>query len=224
MSEIVDHKIEEYIEKNSSFEPDILKDLNKETYLKVLNPRMLSGHLQGRFLSIISKLIKPKKILEIGTYTGYSTICMAEGLIENGVIHTIDINEELSSIQNKYFKKTSNNNSFVQYVGDAKNIIDNINETFDLVFLDADKENYIEYYKLFIDKVKKGGLIIADNVLWTGKVVDPENHDDGRQHVLLGLNQLDPSRAGCRNHLQVPLQEVLLQSGRRCLLQVLVTF
>jgi predicted O-methyltransferase YrrM len=190
MSEIVDHKIEEYIEKNSSVEPDILKDLNKETYLKVLNPRMLSGHLQGRFLSIISKLIKPKKILEIGTYTGYSAICMAEGLIENGVIHTIDINEELSSIQNKYFKKTSNNNSIIQYVGDAKNIINNINETFDLVFLDADKENYIKYYKLFIDKVKKGGLIIADNVLWTGKVVDPENHDDDLTNYLIDFNKM----------------------------------
>jgi predicted O-methyltransferase YrrM len=190
MSEIVDHKIEEYIEKNSSVEPDVLKDLNKETYLKVLNPRMLSGHLQGRFLSIISKLIKPKKILEIGTYTGYSAICMAEGLIENGVIHTIDINEELSSIQNKYFKKTSNNNSIIQYVGDAKNIINNINETFDLVFLDADKENYIKYYKLFIDKVKKGGLIIADNVLWTGKVVDPENHDDDLTNYLIDFNKM----------------------------------
>ena len=190
MSEIIDHKIEEYIEKNSSVEPDILKDLNKETYLKVLNPRMLSGHLQGRFLSIISKLIKPKKILEIGTYTGYSAICMAEGLIENGVIHTIDINEELCSIQNKYFKKTSNNNSIVQYVGDAKNIIDNINETFDLVFLDADKENYIEYYKLFIDKVKKGGLIIADNVLWTGKVVEPEKHDDDLTKYLINFNKM----------------------------------
>jgi predicted O-methyltransferase YrrM len=190
MSEIVDHKIEEYIEKNSSVEPNILKDLNKETYLKVLNPRMLSGHLQGRFLSIISKLIKPKKILEIGTYTGYSAICMAEGLIENGVIHTIDINEELSSIQNKYFKKTSNNNSIIQYVGDAKNIINNINETFDLVFLDADKENYIKYYKLFIDKVKKGGLIIADNVLWTGKVVDPENHDDDLTNYLIDFNKM----------------------------------
>jgi predicted O-methyltransferase YrrM len=190
MSEIVDHKIEEYIEKNSSVEPDILKDLKKETYLKVLNPRMLSGHLQGRFLSIISKLIKPKKILEIGTYTGYSAICMAEGLIENGAIHTIDINEELSSIQNKYFKKTSNNNSIIQYVGDAKNIINNINETFDLVFLDADKENYIKYYKLFIDKVKKGGLIIADNVLWTGKVVDPENHDDNLTNYLIDFNKM----------------------------------
>ena len=184
MREIIDHKIEQYIEKNSSVEPDILKDLNKETYLKVLNPRMLSGHLQGRFLSIISKLIKPKKILEIGTYTGYSAICMAEGLIENGVIHTIDINEELSSIQNKYFKKTSNNNSIVQYVGDALNIINNINETFDLVFLDADKENYIEYYKLFIDKVKKGGLIIADNVLWTAKVVEPEKYDELTKYLV----------------------------------------
>ena len=184
MSEIIDHKIEEYIEKNSSVEPDILKDLNKETYLKVLNPRMLSGHLQGRFLSIISKLIKPKKILEIGTYTGYSAICMAEGLIDNGIINTIDINEELSSIQNKYFKKTSSNNSIVQYVGDAKNIINNINETFDLVFLDADKENYIEYYKLFIDKVKKGGLIIADNVLWTAKVVEPEKYDDLTKYLV----------------------------------------
>ena len=111
MSDIVNNKIEDYIRKNSSKEPEILKDLNKETYLKVLNPRMLSGHIQGRFLSIITKLIKPKKILEIGTYTGYSAICMAEGLIENGIIHTIDINEELISIQNKYFAKSKCNNS-----------------------------------------------------------------------------------------------------------------
>ncbi len=174
MSDIVNNKIEDYIRKNSSKEPEILKDLNKETYLKVLNPRMLSGHLQGRFLSIITKLIKPKKILEIGTYTGYSAICMAEGLIEKGIIHTIDINEELVSIQNKYFAKSKCNNSIIQHVGDARNIIKNINEKFDLVFLDADKENYIEYYELVIEKVKKGGLIIADNVLWTGKVVEPE--------------------------------------------------
>ena len=165
MSDIVNNKIEDYIRKNSSKEPKILKDLNKETYLKVLNPRMLSGHLQGRFLSIITKLIKPKKILEIGTYTGYSAICMAEGLIENGIIHTIDINEELVSIQNKYFAKSKCNNSIIQHVGDARNIIKSINEKFDLVFLDADKENYIEYYELVIEKVKKGGLIIADNVL-----------------------------------------------------------
>ena len=190
MSDIVNNKIEDYIRKNSSKEPEILKDLNKETYLKVLNPRMLSGHLQGRFLSIITKLIKPKKILEIGTYTGYSAICMAEGLIENGIIHTIDINEELVSIQNKYFAKSKCNNSIIQHVGDARNIIKSINEKFDLVFLDADKENYIEYYELVIEKVKKGGLIIADNVLWTGKVVEPEKDDDELTQYLIDFNKM----------------------------------
>ena len=190
MSDIVNNKIEDYIRKNSSKEPEILKDLNKETYLKVLNPRMLSGHIQGRFLSIITKLIKPKKILEIGTYTGYSAICMAEGLVENGIIHTIDINEELVSIQNKYFAKSKCNNSIIQYVGDARNIIKSINEKFDLVFLDADKENYIEYYELVIEKVKKGGLIIADNVLWTGKVVEPEKDDDELTQYLIDFNKM----------------------------------
>ena len=190
MSNIVNNKIEDYIRKNSSKEPEILKDLNKETYLKVLNPRMLSGHLQGRFLSIITKLIKPKTILEIGTYTGYSAICMAEGLVENGIIHTIDINEELVSIQNKYFKKSKCNNSITQHVGDARNIIKNINEEFDVVFLDADKENYIEYYELVIEKVKKGGLIIADNVLWTGKVVEPDKDDDELTQYLIDFNKM----------------------------------
>ena len=190
MSDIVNNKIEDYIRKNSSKEPEILKDLNKETYLKVLNPRMLSGHIQGRFLSIITKLIKPKKILEIGTYTGYSAICMAEGLIENGIIHTIDINEELVSIQNKYFAKSKCNNSIIQHVGDARNIIKSIDEKFDLVFLDADKENYIEYYELVIEKVKKGGLIIADNVLWTGKVVEPEKDDDELTQYLIDFNKM----------------------------------
>ena len=190
MSKIVNNKIEDYIEKNSSKEPQILKDLNKETYLKVLNPRMLSGHLQGRFLSIISKLIKPKKILEIGTYTGYSAICMAEGLINKGIIHTIDINEELVSIQKKYFKKTRTTNSIIQHVGDAKEIIGKIDETFDLVFLDADKENYIKYYNLCIDKVRSGGLIIADNVLWTGKVIDPKSYDDELTQYLIDFNTI----------------------------------
>ena len=190
MSDIVNNKIEDYIRKNSSKEPQILKDLNKETYLKVLNPRMLSGHLQGRFLSIITKLLKPKKILEIGTYTGYSAICMSEGLVENGIIHTIDINEELVSIQNKYFAKSKCNNSIIQHVGDARNIIKSINEKFDLVFLDADKENYIEYYELVIEKVKKGGLIIADNVLWTGKVVEPNKDDDELTQYLIDFNKM----------------------------------
>ena len=190
MTKIINNKIEDYIEKNSSKKPQILKDLNKETYLKVLNPRMLSGHLQGRFLSIISKLIKPKKILEIGTYTGYSAICMAEGLIDNGIIHTIDINEELVSIQKKYFKKTKTTNSIIQHVGDAKEVIGKIDETFDMVFLDADKENYIEYYNLCIDKLRSGGLIIADNVLWTGKVIDPKSYDDELTQYLIDFNTI----------------------------------
>ena len=190
MTKIINNKIEDYIEKNSSKEPQILKDLNKKTYKKVLNPRMLSGHLQGRFLSIISKLIKPKKILEIGTYTGYSAICMAEGLIDNGIIHTIDINEELVSIQKKYFKKTKTTNSIIQHVGDAKEVIGKIDETFDMVFLDADKENYIEYYNLCIGKVRSGGLIIADNVLWTGKVIDPKSYDDELTQYLIDFNTI----------------------------------
>ena len=131
MSEIVNKKIEEYIEKNSSKESKILKDLNKETNLKILNPRMLSGHLQGRFLSIISRLVKPKKILEIGTYTGYSAICLSEGLVKNGIIHTIDINEELNTIQSKYIKKTNNSNSIIQHVVDEKEVIKKIDEIFD---------------------------------------------------------------------------------------------
>ena len=178
MNEIVNSEIEDYIEKYSSKEPNILKDLNRETNLSILNPRMLSGHVQGRFLSIISKLCNPKKILEIGTYTGYSAICLSEGLVENGVIHTIEINEELNSIQNKYFEKTKNTNSILRYSGNALEIIKNIDEQFDMVFLDADKENYINYYNLFIDKLKIGGLIIADNVLWSGKVTDEKKHND----------------------------------------------
>ena len=190
MSEIVNNKIEKYIEENSSKESKILKDLNKETNLKILNPRMLSGHLQGRFLSIISRLIKPKKILEIGTYTGYSAICLSEGLVKNGIIHTIDINEELSTIQDKYFEKTNNSNSIIQHIGDAKEVIKKIDEIFDIIFIDADKENYIEYYNLCIDKLKSGGLIIADNVLWTGKVVAPTSYDDELTQYLIDFNEM----------------------------------
>ena len=190
MSEIVNNKIEEYIEENSSKELKILKDLNKETNLKILNSRMLSGHLQGRFLSIMSRLIKPKKILEIGTYTGYSAICLLEGLVKNGIIHTIDINEELSTIQNKYFKKTNNSNSIIQHVGDAKDVIKKIDEIFDIIFIDADKENYIQYYNLCIDKLKSGGLMIADNVLWKGKVIAPTANDDELTQYLVDFNEM----------------------------------
>ena len=167
----------EYSEKYSQQEPEILQELNRETHLKILNPRMLSGFFQGRLLSIISKLIKPKKVLEIGTYTGYSAICIAEGMNKNGIIHTIDKNEELNTIQKKYFKKSGLENNIIQYNGCALDIIPKIEEKFDLIFIDADKENYINYFNLVIDKLNNNGVILADNVLWSGKVINSEDHD-----------------------------------------------
>ncbi len=177
MNNFINKDIFEYSEKYSQQEPEILQELNRETHLKILNPRMLSGFFQGRLLSIISKLIKPKKVLEIGTYTGYSAICIAEGINKNGIIHTIDKNEELNTIQKKYFKKSGLENNIIQYNGCALDIIPKIEEKFDLIFIDADKENYINYFNLVIDKLNNNGVILADNVLWSGKVINSEDHD-----------------------------------------------
>ena len=177
MNNFINKDILEYSEKYSQQEPEILQELNRETHLKILNPRMLSGFFQGRLLSIISKLIKPKKVLEIGTYTGYSAICIAEGMNNNGIIHTIDKNEELNTIQKKYFKKSGLENNIIQYNGCALDIIPKIEEKFDLIFIDADKENYINYFNLVIDKLNNNGVILADNVLWSGKVINSEDHD-----------------------------------------------
>ena len=177
MNNFINKDILEYSEKYSQQEPEILQELNRETHLKILNPRMLSGFFQGRLLSIISKLIKPKKVLEIGTYTGYSSICIAEGMNKNGIIHTIDKNEELNTIQKKYFKKSGLENNIIQYNGCALDIIPKIKEKFDLIFIDADKENYINYFNLVIDKLNNNGVILADNVLWSGKVINSEDHD-----------------------------------------------
>ncbi len=177
MNNFINKDILEYSEKYSQQEPEILQELNRETHLKILNPRMLSGFFQGRLLSIISKLIKPKKVLEIGTYTGYSAICISEGMNKNGIIHTIDKNEELNTIQKKYFKKSGLENNIIQYNGCALDIIPKIEEKFDLIFIDADKENYINYFNLVIDKLNNNGVILADNVLWSGKVINSEDHD-----------------------------------------------
>jgi len=177
MNNFINKDILEYSEKYSQQEPEILQELNRETHLKILNPRMLSGFFQGRLLSIISKLIKPKKVLEIGTYTGYSAICIAEGMNKNGIIHTIDKNEELNTIQKKYFKKSGLENNIIQYNGCALDIIPKIEEKFDLIFIYADKENYINYFNLVIDKLNNNGVILADNVLWSGKVINSEDHD-----------------------------------------------
>lgn len=189
MNNFINTGILKYSEINSQKEPILLKELNRETHLKILNPRMLSGAFQGRLISLISKLIKPKKVLEIGTYTGYSALCIYEGLDKKGIIHTIDKNEELVEIQKKYFKKTGEREKFVQHTGNALEIIPEINETFDLIFIDADKENYINYFNCIIDKLNKNGVILADNVLWSGKVND-ERQQDETTKILRLFNEL----------------------------------
>jgi len=183
-------KIDTYVVNHSQNEPNILQELTKETWQKVLNPRMLSGAFQGRVLSMITKLILPKRILEIGTYTGYSALCMAEGLPSNGTITTIDKNEELETLQNKYFEKSGYRKQIKQYVGNAIEIIPTIEEKFDLVFIDADKSNYINYFHLIIDKMNSGGIILSDNVLWSGKVVEELDPKDTDTKVLLEYNKL----------------------------------
>jgi len=188
--EFLPEKIDDYVVNHSQQEPKILQELTKETWQKVLNPRMLSGAFQGRVLSMISKLIRPKNILEIGTYTGYSTLCFAEGLSKDGKIITIDKNEELETLQNKYFEKSGYRSQIQQMVGDATKIIPTLTQQFDLVFIDADKSNYINYFHLIIDKMKPGGIILSDNVLWSGKVVEPLNSKDLDTKVLLEYNKL----------------------------------
>jgi caffeoyl-CoA O-methyltransferase len=173
---LVSADLEQYIEKHSSPEESVLQQLNRETHLKVQMPQMLSGHSQGQFLEMVSRMCQPKRILEIGTYTGYSGICLAKGLSADGLLYTIDINEELQPMVEQYFAKAGLSNKVKQLIGDAREIIPTLNETFDLVFIDADKVNYSAYYDLVFDKVRTGGYIIADNVLWSGKVL-LENKD-----------------------------------------------
>ena len=187
--EFISEKIAEYLLQNSDKEPEILSKLNKETHQKILQPRMLSGHLQGRFLSLISKIKSPFHILEIGTYTGYGTICLAEGLATNGKIFTIDRNEELINIQNKYFEESGNRDKIVQLTGNAVDILMGLNENFDLIFIDADKENYIKYFEIVSKKLNPNGIIISDNVLWSGKVIEESNNDQ-ETDTLKNFNKL----------------------------------
>ncbi|WP_196895629.1 O-methyltransferase [Aureivirga marina] len=186
----ISEELDQYVVKHTEDEPELLKELTKETWQKVLNPRMLSGHFQGRLLSMLSKLISPKRILEIGTYTGYSTLCLAEGLQENGILHTIDKNEELEDFSRNYFDKSEFKNQIKQHIGNAIEIIPTIEDKFDLVFIDADKVNYPNYFELVIDKMNKGGVILSDNVLWSGKVVEEINKKDKDTPALLEYNKL----------------------------------
>lgn len=190
MTHFISEELEDYIEKSSENEPDLLQQLNRETHQKILQPRMLSGHYQGRVLSLISKIQRPKYILEIGTYTGYSALCLAEGLQDDGQLHTIDVNEELLDFQRRYFDKSPYGNRIHQHLGDARTIIPQLDYNFDLVFIDADKENYATYFHLIIDKLPSGALILSDNVLWSGKVIESLNPKDIATKALIEYNQL----------------------------------
>ncbi len=186
----ISQDLEDYIEQHSEKEPAHLAALNKETYQKILLPRMLSGHFQGRVLSMLSKLIRPVNILEIGTYTGYSALCLCEGMQENGQLHTIDIKEELVHFQRKHFDKSPWGNQITQHLGEAITVIPSLEMKFDLVFIDADKENYLRYFELIVPKMNKGGIILSDNVLWSGKVLEPLQKKDLSTKILVEYNLL----------------------------------
>ncbi len=187
--EFLPEKIDDYTANHTSAESEVLAQLNRDTHAKVLQPRMLSGHVQGRILSTFSHMLKPKRILEIGTYTGYSAICLAEGLAPDGKLHTIDINEELEEMVKSYIAKANMENQIQMHVGNAMEIIPQLNETWDLIFIDADKENYSNYFDLVIDHIRPGGFIIADNVLWSGKVVEKVSAKDLETQALIDFNK-----------------------------------
>ena len=182
-------EIERYVEAHTGAEPPLLAQLSRETWQKVINPRMLSGHLQGRVLKMLVQMMRAKTILEIGTYTGYSALCMAEGLPEDGRLITLDINDELQWIQDKYFTQSPHGHKIERHFGDARELIPSLQLDFDLVFLDADKENYLFYYDLLMMCLKPGAVILIDNVLWSGKVLHEPHPNDKETQVMQELNR-----------------------------------
>jgi predicted O-methyltransferase YrrM len=188
--EFLPEHIDQYAVDHSQAEPELLSELNRETWLKVMQPRMLSGHFQGRVLSMLSKLIRPKNILEIGTYTGYSALCLAEGMQEDGQLHTIDINEELVDLQRKYFDRSDYGDRIFQHLGNALDIVPGLNLEFDLVFIDADKNNYPNYLEMLIPRLGSGAVILSDNVLWSGKVTQGVQEGDADTEALIRYNRL----------------------------------
>jgi predicted O-methyltransferase YrrM len=207
--EFISKELSDYCENYTTPESSLLSELNRETHLKVVSPRMLSGHLQGRFLSFISKLKQPGLIIEIGTYTGYSALCLAEGLAENGKLISIDVNEETSALAQSYISKSGLSDQIKLVVADAKEYIITIKEPIDLVFIDADKKNYLAYYHLIIDKLTLGGIIIADNVLWSGKITMPENIMDKETLALHQFNQFVQQDNRVENML-LPIRDGLM--------------
>ncbi|MDG2314447.1 MAG: O-methyltransferase [Flavobacteriaceae bacterium] len=188
--DFINQDLLDYVAQHSDKEPELLQKLNRETHQKILQPRMLSGSFQGRVLSLLSQLIQPSRILEVGTYTGYSALCLAEGLQNDGILHTIDCNEELVDFQKKYFDQSKYKNQIIQHLGNADQIIPRLEDSFDLVFLDADKENYPVYLELVAPKINSGGLLISDNVLWSGKVLEPVKKEDIATRELIRYNKL----------------------------------
>ena len=186
----ISEELEHYVEQHSENEPKLLAQLNKETHQKILQPRMLSGHFQGRVLSMLSKIINPKNILEIGTYTGYAALCLAEGMQKDGTLDTIDIKEELVDFQQKYFDASPWKDQITSHLGNALDIIPTLNKKFDLVFIDADKDNYINYFHMIVPMMNQGGIILSDNVLWSGKVVEELDPRDISTKVLVEYNRL----------------------------------
>ena len=207
---IINKEIEEYVNSHTQKETKILEDINRETWSKTINPRMLSGHLQGRVLSMFSQLISPNSIIEIGTFTGYSALCLAEGLTNNGKLYTIDNNEEHLKIAQHNFSKSEYKKNIFIHEGEALEIIPKINENFQLAFIDADKENYCKYYEMLIQKIDINGYIIADNVLWSGKVLDPQ---DNETKALDNYNKLTYADHRTENYL-LPIRDGLMISKK----------
>jgi len=200
--------LEDYIARCSEEEPPLLQELTRETHLKVLRPRMITGHHQGRVLSLLSRLIRPTAILEIGTYTGYSALCLAEGLRPEGTLHTIDKNQELHRLQRRYFDRSGHGEQIVQHTGMALEIIPTLEGPFDLVFIDAEKEEYPDYFEAVLPKTRPGGVILLDNVLWSGKVVEPNSGSDRVTGVLKDLNARLPHDRRVRTVL-LPIRDGL---------------
>ncbi len=201
--------LEAYLEAHTSPEPELLAALNRETHSKVLSPRMLSGHTQGRFLSMVSHMIRPRHILEIGTYTGYAAICLAEGLQEGGTLHTIEINPERQSIVEKFISKAHMTACIKLHIGDALEIIPTLNISFDLVFIDADKKNNLTYYEMLLPKLSSGSFILIDNVLWSGKVLTEVKKNDGKTQHMMAFNQRIQEDERVENIL-LPLRDGLM--------------
>ena len=211
----ISDELDDYVLKHSDEEPPLLKALTRETYQKVVQPRMISGHFQGRVLSTISKLIRPKKILELGTFTGYSALCLAEGLDKDGELHTVDYNEELVNLQRRFFDQSGFGQQIHQYTGRALQIIPMLDIKFDLVFIDADKLNYVNYFHQIIDKLNSKGIILSDNVLWSGKVIEPiVDQLDISTKTLLEYNRLlkEDSRL---NTIMLPIRDGLTISIKK---------